>query len=344
MKKKTMKGLSLILAMVTIFACLTACGGSKDNDSSSSSASSSSTSSGSSAADRPEQKKLKIGVTLPTLKAIHFVNVQYGFEDEAAKLGVEVTVLNAGGYENVETQINQIQDFIAAGYDGIVVAACDADAVVAAEEEAVANGIPVINVNNMSNFDGIYAQVRSDETEMGTLCADIMADLLGGKGDVILLNAAAGAALTARGYAFRDRIESEYPDINIIFEDFMGADAALAATAIEDYLQTYPDFQGLFSWSDTCAIPCASAIDASGRDIKVVTIDCSNPDTRAMITDGKIDAAVAQQPIAIGRIGLQTIVKIINGEDYEKKIFAPVQPVTAADIATLDLSGIVIPE
>ena len=341
MNGKLRKSLALLLTLVLAVGCLTACSNGANEGNGGNGGTGNNTTSDAGAG---EETTLKIGVTLPTLKAVHFVNMQYGFEDEAALQGVEVSVLNAGGYENVETQINQIQDFIAAGYDGIIVAAADADAVVAAEQEAIDNGIPVINVNNMSNCENIFAQIRSDDTEMGTMCADLLAEMLGGTGNVILVNANAGNALTARGYAFRDRIETEYPDINIIFEDFIPADAAQAASAIEDYLQTYPDVQGLFSWSDTCAIPCASAIDASGRDIKIVTIDCSNPDTRAMITDGKIDAAVAQQPVTLGRIGLQTMISIIKGEPYEEKIFAPVQAVTADDIATLDLSGIVIPE
>ena len=329
MKEALQKIATLILSLSMILV-LSACGGNTSED-------------GGGASDSGKDS-IKIGVTLPTLKAVHFVNMQWGFEDEAALQGVEVTVLNAGGYENVETQINQIQDFIAAGYDGIIVAAADADAVVAAEQEAIDNGIPVINVNNMSNCENIYAQVRSDDTEMGAMCADLLAELIGNQGNVILVTANAGNALTARGYAFREQIESQYPDINIIYEDFIAADAAQAASAIEDYLQTYPDVHGLFSWSDTCAIPIASAIEASGRDIKVVTIDCSNPDTRTMITEGTIDAACAQQPVTIGRIGLQTMLSIIRGEPYETKIYAPVQAVTAADIGTLDLSGIVIPE
>lgn len=268
MKKRFLKSVSLLLMLAMLVGCGTACGGAPSQNAGG-------TNQQGASEPAPEQKTLKIGVTLPTLKAVHFVNMQYGFEDEAKQQGIEVTVLNAGGYENVETQINQIQDFIAAGYDGIVVAAADADAVVAAEQEAIDNGIPVINVNNMSNCENILAQIRSDDTEMGTVCADLLAEMLGGKGNVLLINAAAGSALTARGYAFRERIESQYPDISIIFEDFIPADAAQAASAIEDYLQTYPDIQGLFSWSDTCAIPCASAIDASGRDIKIVTIACS---------------------------------------------------------------------
>lgn len=95
----------------------------------------------------------------------------------------------------------------------------------------------------MSNCENIYAQVRSDDTEMGAMCADLLAELIGNQGNVILVNANAGNALTARGYAFREQIESQYPDINIIYEDFIAADAAQAASAIEDYLQTYPDVQ-----------------------------------------------------------------------------------------------------
>ncbi len=289
------------------------------------------------------EKPLKIGVTLPTISSIHFANQKYGYETQGKEMGIEVTVVHADGYENVEKQINQIQDFVASGMDGIIVAACDADAVVNAEEEAIAAGIPVINVNNMSNTDKIYCQIRSDDTAMGTMAADLLAKKLDGKGKVIIVNAAAGSALVKRGEAFRAQIESKYPDIEIIAEQFIAPDAEKSTAAMEDFIQTYPEIDGLFSWSDTNAIPMAHVINTRGKDIKVVTIDCSNPDTRTAIRDGLIYGAIAQQPVTLGRLGVETLAKIIKGESYEKKIFAPIIEVTGETIDGLDLSGIIVP-
>lgn len=333
------RALSLLLIFTLIMTLLAGCSAAATTAATTKAASSAATTAATTAG-----KKLKIGVTLPTLAAVHFANQKYGYEQAGRELGVEVTVVHAGGYENVEKQINQIQDFIAAGMDGIIVAATNADAVVKAEEEAIAKGIPVINVNNMSNTTKIFAQIRSDDTAMGKMCADLMAEKLGKKGNVILVNAAAGTSNTIRGDSFRAQIVAQYPGIKILVEQNIPPDATKATAAMEDFLQTYPDIQGVFTWADSVGVPMAHVIKTRGRPITLVTIDASNPDTRTAIRDGLIFGAVAQQPITLGKLGIQTIVKIIKGESYEKKIFSPIIAVTKDNIATLDLSGIVIPE
>jgi ABC-type sugar transport system substrate-binding protein len=330
--------LTVLLAMIMIAVFLVSCAAPAATTTQKATTAAATTAAATTAA-----KKIRIGVTLPTLAAVHFVNQQYGYELAGKELGVEVTVVHAGGYENVEKQVNQIQDFIAAGMDGIIVAATNADGVVKAEEEAIAKGIPVINVNNMSNTDKIFAQIRSDDTAMGSMCADIMGEKLGGKGNIVLVNAAAGTSNTIRGDSFRKQLNAKFPNMKIIVEQNIAPDAAKATAAMEDFLQTYPDIQGVFSWADTVAIPMSNVIKTSGRPIVIVTIDASNPDTRTRIRDGVIFAAVAQQPVTLGKLGIQTLVKIIKKEPYEKKIFSPIIAVTKDNIATLDLSGIVIP-
>ena len=328
--------LALLLSLALMFVLLTGC-------SSASTTTAATTAGTTTAATTTAGKTLRIGVTLPTLAAVHFANQKYGYEQAGRELGVEVTVVHAGGYENVEKQINQIQDFIAAGMDGIIVAAANADAVVKAEEEAIAKGIPVINVNNMSNSSQILAQIRSDDTAMGRMCADLLAEKIGKKGNVILINAAAGSALTARGDSFKAQINEKYPDIKIIAEQNIAPDAAKATAAMEDFLQTYPSIDGVFTWADSVGVPMAHVMKTRGKSIPLVTIDASNPDTRTAIKDGIIYGAVAQQPVTLGKLGVQTLVKIIRKEPYEKKIFAPIIAVTSENINTLDLSGIVIP-
>lgn len=341
---KSRKFWAIFLAAVMTFAIVAGCSDSSAPAPSGGGQTSTPSGGGQTAApSNGEGKVLKIGVTLPTISSVHFANQKYGYEIQGQEMGIEVTVVHADGYENVEKQINQIQDFVASGMDGIIVAACDKDAVVNAEEEAIAKGIPVINVNNMSSSDKIYAQIRSDDTAMGSMAADLMAEKLGGKGKVIIVNAAAGSALVARGEAFRKQIEEHYPDIEIIAEQFIAPDAEKSTAAMEDFIQTYPQIDGVFSWSDTNAIPMAHVINTRQRDILMVTIDCSNPDTRAAIREGLIYGAIAQQPVTLGRLGVETLVKIISGEPYDEKIWGPILAVTIDNIDELDLSGIIVP-
>jgi ABC-type sugar transport system substrate-binding protein len=296
-------------------------------------------------APKPAEKKIQIGVTLPMIAAVHWASQKWGYEDEAKKLGAEVTVVHADGYQNIEKQINQIQDFVAKKVDAIIVAACDANATVKAIEEAIAKGIPVLNVNNMTNSDKVACKIRSDDYEMGVKQAELMIEALGGKGTVVMINAPAGSSLTVRGKGFREHIEKNAPNIKILAEQFIAADPAKATSVMEDFLQTYPNVNGVFTWSDTCGVPVAHVVKARGKvgKVFVTTMDYVNPDCRTAIRDGLIYGTVAQQPILLGRLGIQNAVKLAKKETVQKQIFSPIVKVTKANADTVDLSGIVIP-
>ncbi len=291
------------------------------------------------------EKKIQIGVTLPMITAVHWASQKWGYEDEAKKLGVEVTVVHADGYQNVEKQINQIQDFVAKKVDAIIVAACDANGTVKAVEEAIAAGIPVLNVNNMTNSDKVVCKIRSDDYQMGVMQAELMVEALKGKGNVVMINAPAGSSLTVRGKGFREYIEKNVPGIKILAEQFVPADPAKAMAVMEDFLQTYPDINGVFSWSDTTGVPVAHVVKSKGKAGKIVvtTMDYVNPDTRTALKEGLIYGTVAQQPILLGRLGIQNAVKAAKKEPLEKQVFSPIVKVTKANADTIDLSGIVIP-
>ncbi len=296
-----------------------------------------------------EQKVYKIGVTLPMLSVVHWANQKYGYELAGQELGCEVTVVDAGGYEFVEKQINQIQDFIASGMDAIIVAACDQDAVVNVINEAVDAGIVVINVNNMSTSDKVYSKIRSDDNDMGVQQARLLAEgiekVLGKtEAKVVMVNAAAGSALTKRGDGFRAEIEANYPGIEILDEQFVSADPAKASAVFEDFLQTYPEIDGVFCWSDTVAVPIAHLANASGREIVITAMDVVNPDTRTAIRNGLIYGTVAQEPITLGKLGVETAVKILNGEPYEKEIWSKITVVTTENLEAIDMSGIITPD
>lgn len=296
-------------------------------------------------APEDENGPLKIGVTLPNLNIPHWVNMKWAFEQYAEANNVELTFVHADGYESVEKQINQVQDFVAARMDAIIIAAVDADALVNAIDSAVDAGIPVIEVNNLSNSEKSYVKIKSDDYEMGRLQAGLMNEALGGSGKVVMINAPGGTTLAVRGQGFRETIESQYPGIEIVAEQFVASDAIKCTAAMEDFIQTYPEIDGVFCWSETAGVCASSVVSTQQKNIVVTAMDATNPDMRSGIRNNAIYGTIAQQPITLANLAMEYALKAARGEaNNEKLIFAPITTITAENIETVDVSGTLRPD
>ena len=132
-------------------------------------------------------KKYTIGVLLPHLANPHFVAQAYGYYDEAEQLGAELVLFECGGYEYVEVQVQQMEDLVAMGVDAIILVSVDLTGTIAAVDAAVEAGIPVVNVNVMTDAETVSARVRSPDKIIGRLQAEYHAEKLGGKGNVLMM-------------------------------------------------------------------------------------------------------------------------------------------------------------
>ena len=68
-------------------------------------------------------KKWDICVSFPHMKDAYWMAVDYGVVAEAARLGVKMQLVEAGGYTNLNKQISQIEDCVSAGSQGVVIGA-----------------------------------------------------------------------------------------------------------------------------------------------------------------------------------------------------------------------------
>ena len=92
--------------------------------------------------------KHHICVSFPHLKDSYWVGAAYGIIEEGKRLGQKITLMEAGGYTQLEKQISQIEDCIANGADALVMAAISNDGNVKQIQEIRAKGIPVIDLIN----------------------------------------------------------------------------------------------------------------------------------------------------------------------------------------------------
>lgn len=287
--------------------------------------------------DKPK-KAYKIGFAMSSLANSHFVAQAWAATMEAKALGATLTVADAGGYTNLEKQIAQIEDFVANKMDAILLIAINPDGTKDVVNRAVAAGIPVVNVNVMTASDKVVTRIRSDDVEMGKLQGQYMAKALNGKGNVVLLAGAPGTSWSIdRPNGFKGYVK-DYPNIKILAEQFPQNSVEAALKVMEDYLQAYPQIDGVFNGSAPLATGAAQAVSAAGKKSKtVITSNDFLVETEQGLRNGTIDATVVQTPVVMGMWGVRAAINTLEGRQVPKELFTPLLLATKDDLDKVQL-------
>ncbi|WP_034446795.1 ABC transporter substrate-binding protein [Butyrivibrio sp. AE2032] len=237
-----------------------------------------------------------------------------------------IDLVFADAQQKQENQIKAIRNFIDMGVDVIAfppVVETGWEAVLTECKEA---GIPVILVDrgvDQSCADLYATQISSDMVWEGQQAADIVGDLLGGKGKVVELEGTVGAsAANGRKEGFDGELKSKYPDIEIVASQTGDFTRALGKEVMESFLKSYDDIDAVFAHNDDMALGAIEAIKEAGKkpgvDIKVVGCDGVKGAFEAMVA-GEMNGTVECNPCLAGQI-FDAAAKLKAGESVDKWI------------------------
>ncbi|MEU1531245.1 ABC transporter permease/substrate-binding protein [Streptomyces fagopyri] len=273
----------------------------------------------------------KVGLSLSTLNNPFFVQIKKGAQQEAKKLGVSLTVTDA--QNDASQQANQLQNFTSSGLGSIIVNPVDSDAAGPSVRSANKADIPVIGVDRGVNKAETAALVASDNIEGGKLGAKALAEKLGGKGKIVILQGLAGtSASRERGTGFAEGLKA-YPGIKVVARQPADFDRTKGLDVMTNLLQAHPDVQGVFAENDEMALGAIKALGSkAGKSVSVIGFD-GTPDGLKAVKNGTLYASVAQQPTELGRIAVENALKSAEGKKVEKTVMVPVKVVTAQNVA-----------
>ncbi|MGW7230847.1 ABC transporter permease/substrate-binding protein [Streptomyces cyaneofuscatus] len=273
----------------------------------------------------------KVGMSLSTLNNPFFVQMKDGAQAEAKKAGIDLTVTDA--QNDASQQANQLQNFTSSGVSSIIVNPVDSDAVGPGVRSANKADIPVIAADRGVNKADAATLVASDNVAGGKLAADALADKLGGKGSIVILQGTAGtSASRERGAGFAEGLKA-YPDIKVVAKQPADFDRTKGLDVMTNLVQSHPDITGVFAENDEMALGAVKALGSkAGTSVSVVGFD-GTPDGLKAVEAGTLYASVAQQPSELGRIAVQNAVKAAKGEKVEKTVKVPVKVVTRENVA-----------
>jgi ribose transport system substrate-binding protein len=258
------------------------------------------------------------------------VQVVHGAQDKAKEINPNVKFSAESSNYEVNNQTNQLDNFIAAGVNIILLNAADSQGIAPAVMRAKAAGIIVIAID-VGAEGGVDATITSNNKQAGQECGQYVADRLKGKGQVVIVNGPPVTSVVDRVGGFLEVIK-KYPDIKILSQDQNASgkrDEGLRV--MTDLLTAYPKIDAVFSINDPASIGCdLAAKQAQRKDFFIASVDGA-PDVVPYLKDkdSLIACSAAQSPYVMAQKAVEVGNDILNGKKPEQPIvLIPVDLVT----------------
>jgi ribose transport system substrate-binding protein len=276
----------------------------------------------------PETKHI-IAVIPKGTTHIYWQSVKAGAEAAGKEFGYEIQWNGPERETDRERQIQIIEDFIVQKVDGVVLAPLDKDALVPSVEKLDSLKIPTAIIDSAVATDKYITFAATDNYQGGVLAARRMGEILGGKGNLIVLKYVPGSASTTdRENGFIETIQKEFPGMKVVDSKYGQDTVETALQAAEDMLTKNKDVQGFYACNAPTAVAALQALQSQNRpEIKMVGFDAE----KALIDGlkaGQIDALIVQNPYKMGYEGVKAVAMAIKGQPVEKKIDTGVAVVT----------------
>ncbi|MDH3969872.1 MAG: TMAO reductase system periplasmic protein TorT [Rhodospirillales bacterium] len=288
------------------------------------------------------RERWRICVLIPHLKDAYWLAVNYAVLDEARRMGVSFAVYSAGGYEYLDRQREQFDECLGESPDGILLSAVSLDGLNDLVAVAAGQGVPVVDLINGVSAAEISARVGVDFWDMGAATGRYLAERPGAYGrsvQVAWLPGPAGAGwVEAADAGFRAAIDES--DIAIV--EALNGDTGRAAqrALMEEALDRHP---GAIDYVAGTAVTAEAGVGALrdrglADEIGLLAFYYS-PGVHRAIKRGQVLAAPSDLPALQTRIAMDTLVRIIQGDDYFPHVAASVVMVDRERLKQWDASS-----
>jgi len=229
-----------------------------------------------------------------------------------------------------------VENLIQTGIQALAITPSGSREIVSALVKARDAKVPIIVVDTRLDQKaaadaGVHAEtfVGSDNYEGGKLAGEYLVKVTGGKAHVGILEGIPGHETgDSRLRGFRDAVK-DAAGVTIVASQPANWERDQGFNVFQNMLQAHPDIDSVFACSDLMALGALEAISAAHRtgSIKVVGFDALD-DAKKAIADGTMAGSVAQFPAEMGRVAIESAVKVIRGEKIPDDIKVKLELVT----------------
>ncbi|CAN7611554.1 substrate-binding domain-containing protein [Rhizobium sp. LjRoot98] len=281
-----------------------------------------------------------IGVSMQSFDNNFQTLLREGLQARALEVkGTDVQVEDA--QTDISRQLSQINNFIAAGVDAIILTLADASAAPGITQAAQKANIPLVYLNlepgNVGQLPDKQAYVGSRETDAGTQAAQAACDLLKKTGKdsnaqvYILMGDLAHQASRDRTSSFKDTLAAgDCKGVTIADEQSAAWTRTNAMDMTTNWITAGQPIDVVYANNDEMALGAIQALKSAGvsmDDVIVIGIDATQ-DALAAMAAGDLDATVFQNAKAQSASAIDAAVALAGGKPVEKQVMVPFELVT----------------
>lgn len=272
-----------------------------------------------------------IGVSMAYFDQNFLTIIRQAIDKEAKERGIKVQFEDARG--DVGRQTDQVQSFISAGVDAIIVDPVNSAGTPAMTKLVTAAKIPLVYVNRTPGDTQLppgVIFVGSDEKQSGTLQMEELARQANYQGKVAIMI----GNLTDAGALQRtkdvEQIVAKYPKMQVVQKQTANYSRNEGMDLMLNWLTNGEEIDIVAANNDEMAIGAIMALQQAGKkDRKVLVggIDAT-PDGLKALASGKMQVTVFQDAVGQGKASVDVAQRMIKGEKLEPYYWIPFELVT----------------
>ena len=164
-----------------------------------------------------------------------------------------------------EKQVADIEDMMARNVDGLVILATNSGPITPIAKQAHDRGIYIVNVDRGFLQPVADVFLEGDNKAFGRKAAEYMAQKLGGKGNIVILEGAPSTVNTDRVTSALE-VFKKYPDIKVLGRQPTDWNREKALSVMQNFLSQFSHIDAVWAGDDDVALGAIQAIKQAGRD------------------------------------------------------------------------------
>ncbi|MET0897349.1 MAG: substrate-binding domain-containing protein [Mycobacterium sp.] len=271
---------------------------------------------GDDSASNSESGGTRIGVSVYDMSS--FITAGKEGMDQYAKDNNIELVWNSANLD-VATQASQVDSFINQGVDAIIVVPVQADSLAPQVASAKEKGIPLVPVNAALDSTDIAGNVQPDDVAAGEQEMQMMADALGGRGNIVVLQGPLGQSGELQRTEGINNVLGKYPDIKVLAMDTANWKRDEAVNKVKNWISGFGDqINGVVAENDDMGLGALQALKESGRTVPIVGIDGIEDGLNAVKSGEFIGTSLQNGTVELSA-GLAVANALAKGEDVNKE-------------------------
>lgn len=279
-----------------------------------------------------------IGFVGMTMNNEYHITLANGAIVEGEKLGIKVDAQAGDQHSSADQQLTIIENMIGNGVDGILLVPSSSEGLESALRQCKEKNIPIINLDTkliqsvLDDLDMVVPYYGTNNYNGAKLAGEYVAKNFPKGTKTAILKGMEGQTNAADRYnGFVDGAGDAIEIVATLNADWEVDKGYIAG---QNIISANPDVQLFFCSNDNMGIGALRAIKEAGLldQIQIIGFDAVS-EALNLVEKGEFLATVAQYPAEMGKLGVDNMLKIFDGEEPAASLDTGTKLLLKADVA-----------